>query len=185
MMKTSKKGRNELMNKKVKSLMILSFVGLLAACGGSGDFITVKDSPYSALNGRKAKKVYNTLTTTGIASLNYLKTSAQANATHFANFVDGLLTHNEFGVLELNLAKNATHNADYTTFSFEVRDDEALSWVYYNGQKYTYNGATQKVVAQDFVTGARHVCSYKTESDTSYLLTDFVKGAAEYYYYTW
>ena len=165
--------------------MILSFVGLLAACGGSGDFITVKDSPYSALNGRKAKKVYNTLTTTGIASLNYLKTSAQANATHFANFVDGLLTHNEFGVLELNLAKNATHNADYTTFSFEVRDDEALSWVYYNGQKYTYNGATQKVVAQDFVTGARHVCSYKTESDTSYLLTDFVKGAAEYYYYTW
>ena len=173
------------MNKKVKSLMILSFVGLLAACGGSGDFITVKDSPYSALNGRKAKKVYNTLTTTGIASLNYLKTSAQANATHFANFVDGLLTHNEFGVLELNLAKNATHNADYTTFSFEVRDDEALSWVYYNGQKYTYNGATQKVVAQDFVTGAKHVCSYKTESDTSYLLTDFVKGAAEYYYYTW
>ena len=56
------------MNKKVKSLMILSFVGLLAACGGKGQYITVKDSPYALLNGRKAKKVYNTLTTTGIAS---------------------------------------------------------------------------------------------------------------------
>ena len=172
------------MNKKVRSLMILSFVGLLVACGGKSEYITVKDSPYALLNGRKAKKVYNTLTTTGIASLNYLQTSAQANATHFANFVDGLLTHNEFGVLELNLAKNASHNPDYTSFSFEVRDDAALSWVYYNGQKYTYNGAEQRVTAQDFVTGAKHVCSYKTGSDTAYLLTDFIRGAAEYNFYT-
>ena len=174
------------MNKKVNSLMILSLVGLLVACGGKKDnnAITVKDSPYAQLNGRKAKKVYNTLTTTGIDSLNYLQSSAQANAQHFANFVDGLLTHNEFGVLELNLAESASHNDDYTSFSFKVRNDDALSWVYYNGKNYEHDKQTQKVRAKDFVTGAKHVCTYNTKSDTAYLITDFVRGAAEYFFYT-
>lgn len=185
--------------------MILSFVGLLAACGGQGGSSetsssegsstssgqqgdVVYDSPYDLLNGRAAKKTYNTLTTTGIASLNYLQTSAQANAQHFANFVDGLLTHNEFGVLNLNLAKTATHNRDYTQFSFQVRDDDGLVWVQYDGTEYKYyedgENKVQKVKAVDFVAGAKYVCTYKTASDTAYLITDFVRGAAEYYYYT-
>ena len=175
------------MNRKVKSLMILSLVGFMGACTGSSGFV-VKDSPYSQLNGRKAKKVYNTLTTQGIASLNYLQTSAQANAQHFANFVDGLLTHNEFGVLSLNLAEKAEHDEDYKLFTFTVRDDEALSWVKYDGTPYTHyeDGADkqQKVKASDFVAGAKYVCTYKTASDTAYLVTDFIVGAAEYYYYT-
>ena len=175
------------MNKKVKSLMILSLVGFMGACTNSAG-VVVKDSPYSQLNGRKAKLVYNTLTTQGIASLNYLKTSAQANATHFANFVDGLLTHNEFGVLNLNLAEHAEHDADYKTFTFTLRDDEALTWVYYDGRAYTHyedgEDKPQRVKASDFVAGAKYVCTYKTGSDTAYLVTDFVVGAAEYFYYT-
>ena len=175
------------MNRKVKSLMILSLVGLMGACA-SGSSLTVKDSPYEQLNGRKAKKVYNTLTTSGIASLNYLQTSAQANAQHFANFVDGLLTHNEFGVLNLNLAEKAEHDGDYKLFTFTVRNDEALSWVKYDGTPYTHyeDGADkpQRVKASDFVAGAKYVCTYKTASDTAYLITDFIVGAAEYYYYT-
>ena len=175
------------MNKKVKSLMILSMVGFMGACTGNS-YISVKDSPYNQLNGRKAKPVYNTLTTTNIASLNYLQTSAQANATHFANFVDGLLTHNDFGVLNLNLAEHAEHDSTNTTFTFTVRDDDALIWVQYNGKPYTHyedgEDKVQKVKASDFVTGAKYVCTYSTGSDTAYLITDFVVGAAEYYYYT-
>ena len=201
---TLKKGRKLLMNKKVKSLMILSLVGFLGACtnsntnsssasseSGSSQFVddgTVHDSPYSSLNGRKAKKVYQTLTLTGLDSLNYLKTSAQANATHFANYVDGLLTHNEFGVLQLNLAEHAEHNDEFTEFKFKVRDDAALTWVQYDGTPYTHyeDGANkeQRVKAADFVAGAKYVCTAKTSSDTAYLVTDFIKGAAEYYYYT-
>ena len=235
------------MNKKVKSLMVLSFVGLLVACGSkggkssgtssassssatssaetssatsseatsseqvssdesssiasdttseepvsssseeSGDYV-VTDSPYALLNGRKAKRTYNTLTMTGIASLNYLQTSAQANATHFANFVDGILTHNEFGVLNLNLAEEASHNRSYTEFTFKIRDDDALVWTRWDGTKYTYfedgEEKVQKVKAADFVAGAKYVCNYKTGSDTAYLITDFIRGAAEYFYYT-
>ena len=217
------------MKTKVKSLMVLSLVGLLVACGGGqggdtstsqssgsqtsqssgqasdselsstapstetsssgqgGDYI-VHDSPYATLNGRKAKRTYNTLVMSGIASLNYLQTSAQANATHFANFVDGILTHNEFGVLNLNLADQASHNRSYTEFTFRIRDDDALVWTRYDGSKYTAyeegEERVQKVRAVDFVAGAKYVCNYKTASDTAYLVTDFIRGAAEYYYYT-
>ena len=94
------------MNSKVKSLMIVAMCGMLIGCGPRGSSSSVSGSPYAALNGRKAKTVYNSLMAAGIASLNYLQTSAAQNAQHFANFVDGLLTHNEFGVLELNLAES-------------------------------------------------------------------------------
>ena len=81
--------------------MILALCGLLVGCNNS-KYTTVVESPYEELNGRKAKKTYESLAGTGIASLYYTRTSAAQNAQHFANFVDGLLTHNEFGVLELN-----------------------------------------------------------------------------------
>ena len=175
------------MNSKVKTLMIVAMCGMLMGCAKS-DYTTVSGSPYEALNGRTAKKVYNSLTATGIASLNYLKSSAAANATHFANFVDGLLTHNEFGVLELNLAESASHNDDYTEFSFKVRNDENICWVNYKGQPYTYveNGSKQKqfVKASDWLAGAKVVCDFSTGSDTYYLMTNFIKGALEYYLYT-
>ena len=144
----------------------------------------VHSSPYDLLNGREAKLNYETLTTTGIASLNYLKTSAAANANHFANFLDGLLTHNEFGVLELNLAESAEHDVDYKTFSFKVRHDENLVWSTYDGKPYKVAGETQYVTAADFAYGAKVVCNYSTGSDTFYLMRDFISGALEYYLYT-
>lgn len=173
------------MKSKVNALMIITLCGLLTGCGGaSKKGYTVTGSPYSKLNGREAKRTYETLTTVGIGSLNYLSTSAAQNASHFANFVDGLLTHNEFGVLELNLAESASHNPDYTEFSFKVREDENLVWITYEGQPYKYNGETQYVKARDFVAGAKAVCTFSTASDTFYLLQDFISGALEYYLYT-
>ena len=74
-------------NKKISSLMILSACALLTACPAKTFKIT--DSQYDGLNGKTAKYTYTSLTVSGIASLNYLKSSAAANATHFANFVDG------------------------------------------------------------------------------------------------
>lgn len=176
------------MNSKVKSLMIVAMCGMLIGCGPRGSSSSVSGSPYAALNGRKAKTVYNSLMAAGIASLNYLQTSAAQNAQHFANFVDGLLTHNEFGVLELNLAESATHSNYNTEFTFKVRQDENLVWVDYTGKPYTYfeNGqnVVQKIKASDWVTAAKIVCNFKTGSDTYYLMTDFIKGALEYYLYT-
>ena len=168
---------------KSNALMIVAICGMLIGCGNkSGD--VVSGSPYQTLNGRKAKKVYETLTVSSIASLNYFKTSAAADARNFANFIDGLLTHNDFGTLELDLAESASHNEDYTEFTFVVRSDPNLVWVNYEGKPYEVDGEVQYVKAEDFVAGAKAVCSYSTGSDTFYLMRDFIKGALEYYLYT-
>ena len=168
---------------KANVLMIIAMCGMLLGCTKQSQSV-VSGSPYASLNGRKAKKVYETLTTSSIASLNYFKTSAAADARNFANFVDGLLTHNDFGTLELNLAESARHNENYTEFTFVVRDDPNLVWVTYEGKPYEVNGEVQYVKAEDFVAGAKAVCNYSTDSATFYLMRDFISGALEYYLYT-
>lgn len=169
-------------NSKISSLMMLSVAALLLA--GCEKTFKITDSQYDGLNGKTAKYSYTTLTISGIASLNYLKSSAAADAEHFANFVDGLLTHGDFGTLELNLAESASHNDDYTEFTFKLRDDPNIYWSTYKGDPYTYNGEVQYVKASDFVTGAKLVNTFSFASNTGYLMRDFIKGAVEYYYYT-
>ena len=138
--------------------MILAMCGMLVGCNSK--YGKVSGSPYDMLNGRTCKKTYETLTTSGIGTLNYLVTSEAADANHFANFVDGLVTHNEFGVLELNLAESAEHNADYTEFTFKLRSDKNLVWLTYKGKQYKYNGQTQYVKASDFLASAKAVLTY-------------------------
>ena len=178
--------------KKISSLMILSLCAIVTACGRTGGNTSSSEdtrykvccSPYESLNGRLAREKYRSLTTVGIGSLNYLQTSAAQNASHFANFVDGLLTHNDFGTLELNLAESAKVNTNYTEFTFKIRDDENLYWSTYEGKPYEYNGQVQKVKASDFAYAAKVISTFSFKSDTFYLLRDFIKGAAEYYHYT-
>ena len=179
---SQRKDGKQTMKSQIKSLMILAMCGMLVGCNSK--YGKVSGSPYDLLNGRTSKKAYETLTTSGIGTLNYLVTSEASDADHFANFVDGLVTHNEFGVLELNLAESASHNADYTEFTFKLRNDKNLVWLTYNGKPYKYNGQTQYVKAGDFLASAKAVLTYSNESKTAYMYTDFVRGAAEYYLYT-
>ena len=171
------------MKNKASKLMMIALCAVLVACGNS-EYFKISGSPYSLLNGRLAKKKYEVLASVGISDLNYMKTSAAQNAQHFANFVDGLLTHNDFGTLELNIAKSARQEQDFKEFIFEIRDDENLVWVTSEGKPYKYGGKVQKVTAQDFVTGAKLINTFSMTSDTGYLMRDFIKGAAEYYLYT-
>ena len=181
------------MKTKINALMMLALSSaLVTGCflfnkkskSDSGDVIGADETPYSGLVGRPVKRTYSGLTGSAIASLNYLSTSAAANATHFSNFVEGLVSHNSFGVMELNLAKSASHNADYTEFTFTLRDDENIVWSTYDGKTYTVDGEEQRVKPSDFVEGARTICNFSTKSDTFYLMRDFIKGAYEYYLYT-
>ena len=171
------------MKNKASSLMMIAVCAMLVGCGGSKTF-NIEGAPYSLLNGKVAKKRYETLASVGIGKLNYMETSAAQNAEHFANFVDGLLTHNDFGTLELNLAESARQEQDYKEFIFKIRDDENLVWVTSKGKPYKYGGKVQKVTAADFVFGAKLINTFGVKSDTGYLMRDFIKGAAEYYVYT-
>ena len=172
------------MKNKASSLMMIAVCAMLVGCTGGSKTYTIENAPYSLLNGKIAKKRYETLASVGIGKLNYMETSAAQNAEHFANFVDGLLTHNDFGTLELNLAESARQEQDYKEFIFKIRDDENLVWVTSKGKPYKYGGKVQKVTAADFVFGAKLINTFGVASDTGYLMRDFIKGAAEYYVYT-
>ena len=172
-----------------KSIMIMSLAFILAACNSQGSTFTIpkndKTTAYG-LAGRVARRQYNGLLSQPPGSLNYLKTQEALNAQHFANFIDGLLTHNEYGVLEKNLASKVTHNADFTEFTFTVRD--GVKWQTYDGKQYKANikgiETPQFVKPSDWVTTAKAICTYSNASDLEYLIGTFVEGADEYYWYT-
>ena len=178
--------------------MLLSMTGLLAACGGKGTSdVTSGDDTYRVvepegfvygISGLAAKKTYRTLIyfESAIPNLNYMGTSEAADAQHFANFVDGLLTHNEFGVLEKNLATKVEVNDDNTVFKFTIRDN--VPWVRYDGSQYeaVEDGVSKKqfVKPSDWLASAKAILTAQNGSSLEYLISDFVMGAAEYYYYT-
>lgn len=195
----SKKEEKTMKKINAKSIMIMSLAFILAACGGkrpseSSEGLpdnlfaipsTEKTTAYG-LAGRAARYQYNGLLSTPPGSMNYLKTQEALNAQHFANFIDGLLTHNEYGVLEKSLAEKVVHNADYSEFTFTVR--KGVKWQHYDGTQYnaTIEGidVPQFVVPSDWVTTAKAICTYANASDLEYLIGTFVEGAEEYYWYT-
>ena len=206
-----KKEEKTMKKLNAKSLMIMSLAMILAACGpkatsestsgagesGSGTteteeggktFVvpTNENTTAYGLAGRTARREYNGLLSTSIGSLNYLKTQEAVNAQHFANFIDGLLCHNEYGVLEKNLAEKVERNADNTEFTFTVR--KGVMWQYYNGKQYNANvdgkEVPQFVVPSDWLTTATAICNFTNASELKYLISTFVKGAEEYYQYT-
>lgn len=171
----------------LKSMMILALTALLTSCGGSAETFVIDPSVPYGLGGRHAKSTYRALLATSVGKLNYLETSEAADSQHFANFIDGLLMHNEFGVLEKNLATKVTTNENYTEFVFTVA--EGVKWVRHDGTQYNaiINGkeVPQFVEPQDFVTSAKQICTFSNESNLQYLIGMFVSGAEEFYQYTY
>lgn len=184
------------MKKKLflQTALLLSAV-VLSGCNpgsgvGEGEFIVPeKGHAFSDyFPNQVAKKTYNAFLATAITEpLNYLTSQAGNLASHWANFVDGLLLQNEFGSLNRQLATSAKQENEYKTFTFEVK--QGVKWVQWNGEQYsaTVNGQSipQFVSAEDFVTTAKAVLSYQNRSETFYLYTNFIEGAMEYYQYTY
>ncbi len=163
--------------------MLSSLAVLLAGCvgGGSTTYIIEDEAPYG-LAGMKGKKTYTGLIGTPITQWNYMGSQEAADSQHFANFVDGLILHNEYGVLERNLAEKVT-NQDDKVFTFKIRDK--VPWVKVDGTQYKANGKDQYVSASDWVTTAKYICTFSNESPLLNFYMIFVKGAAEYYYWTY
>ena len=174
------------MMKNSKKATVTSIVSLLAlllsGCGGAGEETITVDGIY--LTGKQAKTTYKAFLGSVPTSLNATLSQSGENVTHLANFTDTLVMNDEYGVLRRSLAKSATHNDDYTVFTFEVRDD--VPWVTNAGQIYVdeNTGKEQYVSAEDFRTTARIVLNHANNSEIYYMYTLFVSGAWEYYCYT-
>ena len=175
------------MNKnKSKSLFVLSLVALLTSCSSGSKTYTIPDSAKYGMAGKTARTVYRAALATSVGNLNYLNTQEAAQAQHFANFIDGLLIHDEFGVLQKNLATKVEHNDTFTKFDFTVKEN--VPWVTYKGEQYktTVNGkqTAQFVSAEDWLTTAKAILDASNASTLAYLVKSFVKGAEEYYQYS-
>ncbi|MCD8209470.1 MAG: hypothetical protein LUC31_01475 [Coprobacillus sp.] len=169
-------------SRKLSLVAILALVGCLTACGGSKAYEAPSDAKYVA--GLNVKNTYHAYLSMAVDTLNYIYTASESNWNHIFNFVDPLLTTDEFGTEILDLATSASHNDDYTEFTFEIKQD--VPWVTYKGKQWkAKNGELQYVSAQDWVTTAHEILTYGNRSSTYYLLTMFVEGAAEYYAYTY
>ncbi|MGM9874075.1 MAG: hypothetical protein ACI31G_04080 [Bacilli bacterium] len=175
------------MNKnKSKSLFVLSLVALLASCSKGTSTYTIPATAKYGMAGKTARTIYRAALATSVGNLNYLNTQEAAQARHFANFIDGLLIHDEFGVLQKNLAERVTHNENFTSFEFTVKT--GVPWVTYTGEQYsaTVNGqkTPQYVSAEDWLTTAKAILDASNASTLAYLVKSFVKGAEEYYQYS-
>ena len=117
---------------------------------------------------KKASNKYRTITQNGISSLDYLRRDpswSDTKSTVLLNCLDTLVSYDEFGILRKGLAQRITHNEDYTSFTFKVRND--VPWVDSNGNQYEENGTPKFVSADDFVLAWN--ISSGDSSDFSYL----------------
>lgn len=165
-------------------LAALILVVPLSSCEKPTDKIYVTGD---YLAGKEAKEVYNAYLGASIATLNTAKSQSATDVRHIANFVDGLLMNNEYGILERQLAKSASTDQDFKNFYFTLKDN--VAWYTYDGQQYVAkdtlgNDVPQFVTADDFVNTAEIILNYTNGSEIAYMVTLFIDGAWEYYCYT-
>lgn len=171
--------------KKSKLFLLLGSVLALSACNGNSDIQWGTPCPddfvgYNSLSSKSRKDTYSTYLSYMPADLNYTRTMQSENATHIANFVDGLVEHDRFGNLVPCLAKTTgEHNEDYTEWSFEVK--EGIKWVQADGNVYkNKNNEDVYVTAEDFRSTLRVVLNSATASESAYLPMLIIKGAEQY-----
>ena len=159
----------------MKKLLLLAISSLLVvtltACGGKDDPGTPTPSvtPNSSAE-YTGPTEWIEATSREITTLDYVVTALATNHEVNVNLVDGLLEHDNKGVIVPSLATEWSPNEDSTVWTFKLR--KGAKWVTNTGEDY------DEVKADDFVTGLRHGAEF--ESGTAWLLQGFIKGYADY-----
>lgn len=103
-------------------------------------------------------------------TFDYLYTYKTTDSSHFANFIDGLLEHDEYGNLVGAMATSWESNEDKTIWRFKLR--EGVHWYTDEGVDYG------EVTADDFVSGLWHAADF--QSQTLYLVQPLIKNLEAY-----
>ena len=167
-------------------LAALTLVAALSSCDGGESEVVSVTGPY--FTGYEAKTTYNAYLGTTIDTLNTAQSQSASDVMHIANFVDGLLMNNEFGILERQLASSARVDDQYRNFYFTIKEN--VPWFTYDGREYVAKNnqgkeEKQYVVADDFVNTAQIILNYSNQSKIAYMVTLFIDGAWEYFCYTY
>ena len=120
------------------------------------------------------ERVYTSLYSSEVSTLNYLTSSTTWDYTPGANVVDTLVEYNNIGEIIPGLAETWEVSEDQLTWTFHLRQ----------GQKwYDYTGAeVGEVTANDFVAAAKYVLTPEYDSSLEYMFEEAnILNAAAYY----
>lgn len=150
------------MTKKTKLMSIglisVAALGVFAACGNKSD------------SSESDGKDYSFYYKTDPETLDYTFSVQRYTAENTANFVDGLVSYDQYRQIVPALAKSWDVSEDGKTYTYHIRKD--VPWVDADGNEY----ATVK--PSDWVTGLKHAAD--TNSETLYLVSDSITGLADY-----
>lgn len=150
------------MTKKTKLMSIglisVAALGVFAACGNKSD------------SSESDGKDYSFYYKTDPETLDYTFSGQRYTAENTANFVDGLVSYDQYRQIVPALAKSWDVSEDGKTYTYHIRKD--VPWVDADGNEY----ATVK--PSDWVTGLKHAAD--TNSETLYLVSDSITGLADY-----
>ena len=150
------------MTKKTKlmsiGLMSVAALGVFAACGNKSD------------SSESEGKDYSYYYTNDPETLDYTFSGQRYTAENTANFVDGLVSYDQYRQIVPALAKSWDVSEDGKTYTYHIRKN--VPWVDADGNEY------DTVKPSDWVTGLKHAAD--TNSETLYLVSDSITGLADY-----
>lgn len=114
-------------------------------------------------------RVYRSAFTTDPTTFDYLANNKQTNSEYYANFVDNLLEHDQYGKIRGALAEDAAYFENNTRLRFKLR--KGVKWVTNNMNEYA------DVTADDFATGLQHLLDAKGGAEN---LAYYIVGAKDY-----
>lgn len=116
---------------------------------------------------------YNTTFTADLYTFDYLNTYHAADSEVLVNLVDGLVEHDEYGVIVPALAESWSHEVVDGNDVYTFKLKEGVKWVTSAGQEYA------EVTADDFVAGMQHVLDTGYDA-LAYILFGVIKNGYEY-----
>ena len=144
------------MTKKTKlmsiGLMSVAALGVFAACGNKSD------------SSESEGKDYSYYYTNDPETLDYTFSGQRYTAENTANFVDGLVSYDQYRQIVPALAKSWDVSEDGKTYTYHIRKN--VPWVDADGNEY------DTVKPSDWVTGLKHAAD--TNSETRYLVRDSI-----------
>ena len=149
----------------------------LAACGGGASGGAASGSAAGSTAAQDAK-VYRTLYSSEVTTLNYLTTSSTNEYAIGANVVDCLVEYDCYGNIIPSLAESWESNDDMTEWTFHIR--QGVKWVDKDGKE------VADVTANDWVATAWYVNDAVNDSGSQYMYDtgSVVHNAQAYYDYT-
>lgn len=174
---------------RIKKHMVLlaSLAIALTSCGSEkSETYAIQGNQYIP-DGYTGKRTYNALLGMPLKRLNSAVTMNGEDGEHIANFVDGLVSNDEYGRLNKALAEKIEVNEDFDEYTFTLKS--GIKWITSDGEQYVgmVNGRKSKqfVTAEDFVFAIKKSLDFRNNSQSYYLPAMFLKGGYEYYCYTY